>query len=536
MRSISLVLFLLFLSFNLSFSQEHASTHKLRVGIYHNPPKVFQIPNGKADGVFIDVLEAIAQKENIQLQYIHGKWSDLITQLEKGQIDVLPDMVFSPERDFIFNLSLPVLSTWLQVFTTNKTAIQNINDLQNKSIGVITNSRQQEILQNTSLKKNINCRIMAYDDYHLLANALKEGEIDLIAAYRFFYFSELCEDIIIPTSLILEVSELHYGFSRHTDQSLKYLIDQNILELKNNPKSALYESLIKWYNHKHNGLPDYLIWIIAIGLIAFVTVSIFVILLRRQVAKKTQILEQNYKELIKAKEKAEESDQLKMLFLQNLSHEIRTPMNSIMGFIELIKESDIDEINKKYFDIISKSGSRLLVTINNLLEISKAESNQLEAVPTSINLNNLIKSQIDFFLPQIIKKELTIKNTEKLPSIQSQIMADKNLLNGIFNNLISNAIKFTPAGNIEVGCYLKDNDVVLFVRDTGIGIPADRFSAIFERFVYADITLSRSNEGLGLGLSIVKAYTKLLNGKVWLESEIHKGSTFFVSFPYQAAN
>jgi signal transduction histidine kinase len=202
----------------------------------------------------------------------------------------------------------------------------------------------------------------------------------------------------------------------------------------------------------------------------------------------------------------------------------------------LIKESDIDEINKKYFDIISKSGSRLLVTINNLLEISKAESNQLEAVPTSINLNNLIKSQIDFFLPQIIKKELTIKNTEKLPSIKSQIMADKNLLNGIFNNLISNAIKFTTAGNIEVGCYLKDNNVVLFVKDTGIGIPADRFSAIFERFVYADITLSRSNEGLGLGLSIVKAYTKLLNGKVWLESEMHKGSSFFVSFPYQAAN
>jgi signal transduction histidine kinase len=518
-----------------AYGQELEHDKKLRVGIYDNPPKVFFTKQGDADGVFIDVLKSIAEKENIHLEYVHDKWPNLMDMLLSGEIDVLPDMVFSPQRDSIYNLSIPLLSTWLQVYTTSKIGIHNIEDLQGKKIGVISNSRQKEVMEETALKNRISCEIIPYDDYYTLAHAIKKSEIDLIVAYRFFYFSELCGDVILPTSLILQVTELHYGFSRFADKELKIAVDRNILELKNNPKSDLYTSLIKWYNKDINMVPVWVIWLIVIILTCLIIVLIFVALLRKQVENKTKSINQKSEELLIAKERAEESDQLKTLFLQNMSHEIRTPMNSIIGFIELLQNSGIKESQKRYLEIISTSGARLMNTINSLLEISSIESNQIKINRSAVNFNDLLRFQKDVFAPQAIKKELELEVTDLLPIGKCNVLADKTLLSGVFNNLINNAIKFTENGFVKIGAYLNGNSIVIYVKDTGIGIPKDRQDAIFERFVFADLTLSRPNEGLGLGLSIVKAYAELLHGKVWVESVVDEGSTFFFELPFEEA-
>ena len=242
-------------------------------------------------------------------------------------------------------------------------------------------------------------------------------------------------------------------------------------------------------------------------------------------------------ELINAKEKAEESSRLKTAFLQNMSHEIRTPMNGILGFIELLKNPTLGgEDQVKYIEIVEKSGQRLLTTINDIIEIAKIESGTVELNLKDENIEDILQNLYNFFKPEIDKKGLSLKITCQPDHKNNRVFTDRYKLDSIFINLINNAMKFTVQGSIEIGCYRDGNFLVFYVRDTGFGISANKQEAIFERFVQADSAITRGHEGSGLGLSISKAYSELLGGKIWLDSIQNKGTTFYFSIPYKTIN
>jgi PAS domain S-box-containing protein len=242
------------------------------------------------------------------------------------------------------------------------------------------------------------------------------------------------------------------------------------------------------------------------------------------------------RELIAAKEKAEESDRLKSAFLANMSHEIRTPMNGIIGFTQLLKKSDLTGDKKqKYIDIIQKSGNRMLKTVNDIIEISKIETGQVEIASNKVNISKHILNLCEFFSVEAEKKDLKLIVEDKLTENESVIQVDENKLNSILTNIIYNAIKYTEKGHVKIGCIRNDSKFELCVTDTGIGIPKDRQEAIFERFVQADIEDSRVFEGSGLGLAITKSYVEMLGGSICVESEENKGSTFFVELPVISA-
>lgn len=253
------------------------------------------------------------------------------------------------------------------------------------------------------------------------------------------------------------------------------------------------------------------------------------------IAHELSIVIQRYEminNLIEAKERAIESDRLKSAFLANMSHEIRTPMNGIMGFLQLLNDVDLTRDDRQYyFDIINKSGERLLSTINDIIEISKIESGQLNVVFAEVNIKEILNFHYNFFKKQTDEKGINLK-MNCCSDISEVIVSDQHILDGILTNLIKNAVKFTGYGEIEFGTYLKENSLIFYVRDTGTGISKNRLEAIFERFVQADLDYKRPHEGSGLGLSIVKAYADLINGKVWVESEEGKGSTFYFAVPY----
>ena len=237
-------------------------------------------------------------------------------------------------------------------------------------------------------------------------------------------------------------------------------------------------------------------------------------------------------ELIKAKEKAEESDRLKSAFLANMSHEIRTPMNGILGFTELLKEPHLTgEEQQQYISIIEKSGDRMLNTINDIISISKIESGQMDVSISETNINEQIEYIYSFFKPEVEQKgiHLSLKNT--LPAQQAIIKTDTEKVYAILTNLVKNAVKFTSTGSIEIGYEKKAKYLEFFVKDTGIGIPVDRRYAIFDRFVQAQVGNRRAFQGAGLGLSISKAYVEMLGGRIWVESEEGKGSIFYFTIP-----
>ena len=237
-------------------------------------------------------------------------------------------------------------------------------------------------------------------------------------------------------------------------------------------------------------------------------------------------------DLISAKEKAEESDRLKSAFLANMSHEIRTPMNGILGFAELLKDPELSgETQEEYLKIIEKSGARMLNIINDIVDISKIESGQMNVSLSDTNLNKLLDDLFTFFKPETDKKKLQFSLVKSLSDVQSLIKTDSDKLYAILTNLIKNSIKYTSAGKVEFGYHAKGQHIEFFVKDTGIGIPVNRQEAIFERFIQADIVDKMARQGAGLGLAISKAYVEMLGGRIWVHSQVDNGSAFFFAIP-----
>jgi signal transduction histidine kinase/CheY-like chemotaxis protein len=237
-------------------------------------------------------------------------------------------------------------------------------------------------------------------------------------------------------------------------------------------------------------------------------------------------------ELLKAKEKAEESDRLKSAFLANMSHEIRTPMNGILGFARLLDKPDLESDKKhEYITVIQKSGIRMLNIINDIIDISKIEAGLMKLDMTESNINEQVNYIYTFFKPEVEAKGMELICLNSLPARESVIVTDREKLFAILINLVKNAIKYSLEGTIEFGYLKKDSRLEFFVKDTGIGIPKDRHDAIFERFIQADIEDKMARQGAGLGLAISKAYIEMLGGKIWVESEPGTGSTFYFTLP-----
>ncbi len=232
--------------------------------------------------------------------------------------------------------------------------------------------------------------------------------------------------------------------------------------------------------------------------------------------------------------KAQESDRLKSAFLANMSHEIRTPMNGILGFTSLLKNPEL-EGNKvqHYVEIIQKSSNRMLSTINDILDISKIEAKQVEVSYSETNINTMLDDLFMFFNNEASDKGLRLSLTHKLNVQDAKILSDEEKVNAVITNLIKNSIKYTDQGSIEFGCRKKQDQLIFFVKDTGIGIPNDRHEAIFDRFVQADIEDTQVYEGSGLGLSISKAYVEMMKGEIWVESRVGTGSSFYFMIPFK---
>jgi signal transduction histidine kinase len=253
-------------------------------------------------------------------------------------------------------------------------------------------------------------------------------------------------------------------------------------------------------------------------------------------------MEKRQVEMEAALEKARESEKLKSTFLANLSHEIRTPMNAILGFSELLAQENLTPPRQtQYADIVNSKGKQLLRMLDDIVNISRIQSNQVENNPLRFNLNALF-SELEIFYRKKLEEEqrftrLVIRMKTSLEDSLAHIRLDRGYLEQVLTHLINNALKFTSEGFVEVGYLPHNSDQLLFyVQDSGLGIAKEKHAVIFELFRQADEGGNRNYGGIGLGLTIAKKLVEVMGGSIWVESEPDSGSTFFFTTPLVSDN
>ena len=234
------------------------------------------------------------------------------------------------------------------------------------------------------------------------------------------------------------------------------------------------------------------------------------------------------RELIEAKERAEEMSRLKSTFLANMSHEIRTPLTAIIGFADVLK-SELDGPNAKLLSMIFQSGRRLERTLTSVLDLAQLESEAIELKADEIDLRAEVKAAVSLFQQEARRKAIQLN--ADVPADPVRATLDEGAVHRILTNLISNAIKFTDDGTIRVGLHRSDSGIVIDVEDTGIGIDPELSERIFQEFTQVSEGYQRAYEGVGLGLHITRRLVDLLGGQITLKSEKGVGSTFTVTLP-----
>ena len=265
------------------------------------------------------------------------------------------------------------------------------------------------------------------------------------------------------------------------------------------------------------------------------TTGILFYLLIEKETKKRKSIE---KELEFQAKKAKESDELKSQFLANMSHEIRTPLNGIIGFSQLLKNPNLNEEQKaKYLEIIDYSSDQLLMLINDILDISLIEADQMKIEKEFVDVNQMIDEIFELYNVYKNKKNkghLDFYKTKWISNQNLMLYTDAKRLRQIFYNLLNNAFKFTYEGSIEFGYkFASQHEITFFVKDTGIGILETNQRLLFQRFRRMDSPTTFNDTGTGLGLAICKALTEKLNGEINVKSKIGIGSTFYFTLPIQ---
>ncbi len=517
----------------------------LVVGVYNNPPKIFITSSGKPAGIFIDLIEHIAECEGWTLRYVPGTWVEGLDRLKKGEIDLMPDVAHTAERKKVYSFhKVPVLSSWFQVYAPKESGIRSIVDLDGKRIAVLEHSIQQEVFKGLVESFGFSVTLIPIPDYRDLFQRVVKGEADAAISHRFHAVRYARSFGLEDTAVIFHPTTLFFAAPRRGAKELLETIDEYLSKLKKDPQSIYYQSLKQWLSEEVRfRIPT---WVKIFGLVMGAVLVMSVVggvILKHQVNVRTRELRQINQEMEKriaertselqaAMEKAQEADRLKSAFLATMSHELRTPLNSIIGFTGILLQGlagPLNEEQQKQMSMVQTSARHLLALINDVLDLSKIEAGQLALSVASFELKPSIEKMVRLISPMAEKKGLELKLD--ISDDVETVTTDQRRLEQVVLNLLNNAVKFTEKGEVRISCRTRDDHYLLSVADTGIGMGPEEMEHIFKPFHQIDTGLTRKYEGTGLGLSISKKLLKMMGGEIHVESQRGKGSIFTIRFP-----
>ena len=522
-----------------------AADRIVTVGVYENAPKVFTSESGKPTGIFIDIIEYIAKIEGWNLRYVSGTWEEGLDRLAKGEIDLMPDVAYTADREKSFSFhKVPVLSSWSQVYARKDSRIHSILDLDGKRIAILQGSVQQEAFTRLSEGFGLRITLISAPDYKRVFEMVSKNEADAAISNNFFGLMHSKEHGLADTAVVFSPSKLLFAAPRNAPRYLLDNIDRHLTELKEDPQSIYYQSLKRWTAEEVRfNLPA---WVQILGLVVGVVLLMSLVgsvILKHQVNARTRELKQINQEMEKrivartaelaaAMEKAQTADRIKSAFLATMSHELRTPLNSIIGFTGILLQGLAGSLNQeqhKQMTMVQSSARHLLALINDVLDISKIEAGQLELAFTSFDLRLSIEKMVKLISPLAEKKGIDLRMD--ISAEIGPITSDQRRLEQVILNLINNAVKFTEKGHVAIACRNENDHYMVSVSDTGIGMRPEELPNLFQPFHQIDAGLTRKHEGTGLGLSICKKILDVMGGAIDVESRWGQGSVFTIRIP-----
>lgn len=517
------------------------------IGDLNYPPYSYLNDKGEYVGYSIDVAKAIFEAIGKPYTIWLTNWEDALTKFHSDSLDVVIGMNYTEARaqKYAFNFSMAYL--YYDFITLSNTSYFKQEQLKGKRIITTSSYLSDEYLRSIHFTDSIIVASSTLEGFRLL----QEGKADALLSNRRSaqYYIKKNYHRSMFTLIPSDMPPFEHCLATHLyDLDFLTQLDKAFFIIKENGTlDAIYN---KWFGDFDHVKHYKTLYYILIGVIAFLILSfVFVILLRHNVKKATKALRQskitltktNKKldekiteleekdhHLRKAKEKAEHSDRLKSQFLANMSHEIRTPLNAIVGFSELLTHEEDMALKSDYSQLITSNSNLLLSIINDILDLSKIESGIIDFEPTRFDFSKAFRQLAQTFQQQIKDSPITFiaKHTYR----SCYIEGDQHRLAQVITNFMTNAIKFTSEGSVEMGYNYQKEGLYVYVKDTGIGIRPELQNKIFDRFY----KINSFSQGTGLGMSICKAIIEGCGGKIGLISKHGKGSTFWFFYPCEA--
>ncbi len=495
------------------------------VGIYQNPPKVF-VEDGKApSGIFVDIMNEIARRENWDLNYVYGTWDDNLDRLNNEELDIILDVTWHKDRikNMDFN-TISVVESWLQAFTTDEKLFESVYDLNNKTIAVLKESIQEHyLLHELPAWFPLNYTVLSYPDYPATIKALTGDKVDLIVADRFFYFSSQRPSDVKPTPIILNPMGIFFAFSNGDPKQLIPIVDKHITSMKNNPESVYYKTINYWLNiPSKKNLSKFVSPVLMTSGSLFLIFLLFILLLKKQVRNKTQELQDSkntlmhmneelgklyQKEIVREKEISQRLKEKEVL-LKEVHHRVKNNLNVISSMmkIQMRRVSGKNDAIKACQNISDRIKSMALIH---------------ESIYASENLDNINMKQYVSKLANQLKQTYVGNNRIVISSEIENIMLniDKAVPCGLMlNELITNALKHAFPHNQNGVIIIKfhrtdDSFLELSVIDNGVGLP--------ENF--------NEDESETLGFHLIRILTDQINGTLSVLRE--NGTRINIHFP-----
>ncbi|MBN1517558.1 transporter substrate-binding domain-containing protein [Candidatus Sumerlaeota bacterium] len=526
-----------------------ADARDVRVGVYENQPKIFTEADGTPAGIFVDLIEEIARREAWTLHYVHGSWAECLERLEAGEIDLMMDVAYSPERAEIYTFCEDdVICNWAQVYTRKGLNIKLITDLKDLRVVTMRKGIHLERLKNLADGFGFSYDLTLVEDYESVFRTLQEKKADAGIVNRVYGYTHETEFDVTRSPVVFSPASLRFAVKKGVNRDLITAIDSQLADMKAEKGSAYHQALRRWLGETTQlSLPSWIGWAFSAAITGLFLLFAMSILLKYEVNKKTAHLslanaqlEKQVSETMKAHLKLKRSEELLVRqerlgalgqLTSGISHDFNNMLFPILGYSDLLLHNPelMNDLQKTLpmIDAIRTAANTSREIIKRLQEFQRADSRpKMESVNIAKLVSEVVEATKPLWKSQREAQSIPVKIIEDVPQDLSVTLSKAQFSEALMNLLLNALHAIAGGGQVTIRAFVEDEHFNLQVEDTGAGMSSEVACKCLEPFFS-----TKGEEGTGMGLAMVHGIVRRHNGTLNINSVPGNGTTITMQIP-----